>query len=51
MAGIVTDESIHDPSRGFVGDELETLALGVPFMAAFLVRSLGPLIHRRDGYV
>ena len=37
MAGIVTDESIHDPSRGFVGGyELETLALGVPFMAAFL---------------
>ncbi len=37
MAGIVTDESRHDPSRGFVGGyELETLALGIPFMAAFL---------------
>lgn len=37
MAGIVTDESIHDPSRGFAGGyELETLALGLPFMAAFL---------------
>ena len=37
MAGIVTDESRHDPSRGFVGGyELETLALGLPFMAAFL---------------
>ena len=37
MAGIITDESIHDPSRGFVGGyELETLALGLPFMAAFL---------------
>ena len=37
MAGIITDESIHDPSRGFVGGyELETLALGIPFMAAFL---------------
>jgi choline dehydrogenase-like flavoprotein len=37
MAGIITDESIHDPARGFVGGyELETLALGVPFMAAFL---------------
>jgi choline dehydrogenase-like flavoprotein len=37
MAGIVTDEAINDPSRGFVGGyELETLALGVPFMAAFL---------------
>ena len=37
MAGIVTDESRNDPSRGFVGGyELETLALGLPFMAAFL---------------
>ena len=37
MAGIITDESGHDPSRGFVGGyEMETLALGLPFMAAFL---------------
>ena len=37
MAGIVKDESIHDTSRGFAGGyEMETLALGVPFMAAFL---------------
>ncbi|MEL6264492.1 MAG: GMC family oxidoreductase, partial [Pseudomonadota bacterium] len=37
MAGIVTDESVNDPSRGFVGGyELETLSIGVPFMAAFL---------------
>ncbi len=37
MAGIITDESRHDPSRGFVGGyELETLSLGLPFMAAFL---------------
>ncbi len=37
MAGIVQDESRHDPSRGFVGGyEMETLALGLPFMAAFL---------------
>ena len=37
MAGIITDESINDPSRGFVGGyEMETLALGIPFMAAFL---------------
>jgi len=37
MAGIVRDEARHDPSRGFVGGyELETLSLGVPFMAAFL---------------
>jgi choline dehydrogenase-like flavoprotein len=37
MAGIVRDEARHDPSRGFVGGyELETLSLGLPFMAAFL---------------
>lgn len=37
MAGIVQDEAIHDPKRGFVGGyELETLSLGIPFMAAFL---------------
>ncbi|MFC3284041.1 GMC family oxidoreductase [Litchfieldella rifensis] len=37
MAGIVSDESHHDPSRGFVGGyEMETLSLGLPFMAAFL---------------
>ena len=37
QAGIVTDESINDPSRGFVGGyEFETLSLGLPFMAAFL---------------
>ncbi|HNS72985.1 MAG TPA: GMC oxidoreductase, partial [bacterium] len=37
MAGIVKDESAHDPSRGFVGGyEMETLSLGLPFMAAFL---------------
>ena len=37
MAGIVQDHAIHDPTRGFVGGfELETLSLGLPFMAAFL---------------
>ncbi len=37
MAGIVRDEAGNDPRRGFVGGyELETLSLGVPFMAAFL---------------
>ena len=37
MAGIIQDESGHDPSRGFAGGyELETLSLGLPFMAAFL---------------
>jgi choline dehydrogenase-like flavoprotein len=37
MAGIVRDEARHDTSRGFVGGyELETLSIGLPFMAAFL---------------
>ena len=37
MAGIVRDEALNRPERGFVGGyELETLSLGVPFMAAFL---------------
>ncbi len=37
MAGIIQDESGNDPSRGFVGGyEMETLSLGLPFMAAFL---------------
>ena len=37
MAGIVRDEAGNNPKRGFVGGyELETLSLGIPFMAAFL---------------
>lgn len=37
MAGIIRDEARHDTKRGFAGGyEMETLALGVPFMAAFL---------------
>jgi choline dehydrogenase-like flavoprotein len=37
MAGIVKDEARLDASRGFVGGyEMETLSLGLPFMAAFL---------------
>lgn len=37
MAGIITDESKNDPSRGFVGGyEMETLSIGPAFMAAFL---------------
>ncbi len=37
MAGIIRDEAVHNPKRGFAGGyEMETLALGVPFMAAFL---------------
>jgi choline dehydrogenase-like flavoprotein len=37
MAGIIQDEAKHDPKRGFAGGyEMETLSLGLPFMAAFL---------------
>ncbi len=37
MAGIIRDEAANNTKRGFVGGyEMETLALGVPFMAAFL---------------
>jgi hypothetical protein len=38
MAGIIRDEAANnDPKRGFVGGyEMETLSLGLPFMAAFL---------------
>lgn len=37
MAGIIRDEARNDPGRGFVGGyEMETLSLGLPFMAAFL---------------
>jgi len=36
MAGIVADEARHDTSRGFAGGYyMETLSLGVPFLAAF----------------
>ncbi|MBV9654768.1 MAG: GMC family oxidoreductase [Acetobacteraceae bacterium] len=37
MAGIIRDESRNDPKRGFVGGyEMETISLGIPFLAAFL---------------
>jgi len=37
MAGIIEDEAINDPKRGFVGGyHMETISLGLPFMAAFL---------------
>ncbi|MBI1395908.1 MAG: GMC family oxidoreductase [Betaproteobacteria bacterium] len=37
MAGIIEDESRLDTKRGFAGGyELETLSLGLPFLAAFL---------------
>src|SRR3954468_13333964 len=36
MAGVVADEAGNDPDRGFAGGYyFETLALGVPFLAAF----------------
>ncbi len=49
MAGIVQDEAHHDPKRGFVGGyEMETLSLGLPFMAAFLdPGAWGREIHHR----
>ena len=37
MAGIITDEEVNDPKRGFVGGYfMQTLSIGVPFTAAFL---------------
>ncbi len=37
MAGIILDEARLDPGRGFVGGfEMETISLGLPFMASFL---------------
>ena len=37
MAGIIQDEAALKPSRGFVGGyEMETISLGLPFMAAFI---------------
>ena len=37
MAGIIRDEAKNNPARGFVGGyEMETLSIGLPFMAAFL---------------
>jgi choline dehydrogenase-like flavoprotein len=37
MAGVIQDEARHDTKRGFAGGyEMETLSLGLPFMAAFL---------------
>ena len=36
MAGVIADESLHDPDRGFAGGYyMETIALGPAFMAAF----------------
>ncbi|WP_136684355.1 GMC family oxidoreductase [Falsirhodobacter xinxiangensis] len=37
MAGLIADESRHDPSRGFVGGfYMETISLGPAFLAAFV---------------
>ena len=51
MAGMIADESRHDPSRGFAGGYyLETLSLGVPFLAAFIEPGAwGPAVHRDHG--
>ncbi|WP_198392436.1 GMC family oxidoreductase [Brevibacterium yomogidense] len=37
MAGLIADESVHDPSRGFVGGfYMETISLGPAFLASFI---------------
>jgi choline dehydrogenase-like flavoprotein len=37
MAGIIEDEAVFDPKRGFAGGyHMETISLGLPFYAAFL---------------
>ena len=47
MAGIVIDEARHDPKRGFGGGyEMETLSLGLPFMATILTPAPGDAASR-----
>ncbi|MCQ9368197.1 GMC family oxidoreductase [Brevibacterium sp. 91QC2O2] len=37
MAGLIADESVHDPSRGFAGGfYMETISLGPAFLASFV---------------
>ena len=37
MAGNISDESVHDPSRGFAGGYyIQTISLGPAFMASFV---------------
>ncbi|MGY4348393.1 choline dehydrogenase-like flavoprotein [Bradyrhizobium sp. GM7.3] len=53
MAGIIRDEAANNPKRGFVGGyEMETLSLGLPFMAAFLNPGAWgrPFTAALDGY-
>lgn len=53
MAGVIADESRHDPERGFVGGYyLETISLGPAFMASFAdPGTWGPeFAHRLDAY-
>ncbi|MEZ5477720.1 MAG: GMC family oxidoreductase [Thiolinea sp.] len=51
MAGIIRDEAGHNTDRGFAGGyEMETLSLGLPFMAGFpQPRQLGSGILRGHG--
>ena len=51
MAGIISDEARHDPARGFAGGyEMETIAVGLPFAAAFFdPGAWGPGRGRRRG--
>ena len=53
MAGIIRDEAANNPKRGFVGGyEMETLSIGLPFMAAFLNPGAWgrPFTSALDGY-
>ncbi|MHB1668612.1 GMC family oxidoreductase [Thiomonas sp.] len=53
MAGIISDESVFNPSRGFVGGyHMETISLGLSFYAAFLnPGAWGPeFTHAMDEY-
>ena len=53
MAGIIRDEAANNPKRGFVGGyEMETLSIGLPFMAAFLNPGAWgrPFTAALDGY-
>ena len=51
MAGIIRDEAAFNPQRGFMGGyEMETISIGLPFMAAFLnPGAWGPHLHDLDG--
>ena len=48
MAGIIMDESHHDPKRGFSGGyEMETLSLGLPSSSPSSIRAPGAAAYDR----